>query len=448
VSQEPELFAHWSLKKPILQALEESNIAVATSIQRKSYSVIMSGDNVCGIAQTGTGKTIAYLLPLLQNYSFTKDKIPFALIVVPTRELVAQVLATLEQLTAYISLRPVGVYGGANMKINIADLNQGANIVVGTPGRIIDLLANGSLKAKNIRKLVIDEFDEMLELGFRPQLNQILEKIPEKLQFIMYSATHSAEAEVFIDTNARKTHFIEAAGAGSALNTIDQYYVPVPNFYSKISYVKNWVLKADLQKVLIFCGSKRMADLLYQELEPVLGDMLGVIHANKAQNYRFSTLADFEAGAIKFLITTDLLSRGIDVANVSHVLNLDIPTEPENYVHRIGRTGRQGKNGLALSLVAEYEETPWEAINKFLKQEPSLYSEDIAYNVSLQEADFERIAEAPTQNIKLKIALKADYGGAFHDKSEKNSKVNIRRNHIKEKLQKYGKAIKKTRRND
>jgi ATP-dependent RNA helicase RhlE len=384
----------------------------------------------------------------LQNYAFSKEKIPFALIIVPTRELVAQVMDTIQFMSKYITMRAVGVYGGANMKINVAELNEGANIVVGTPGRMIDLLANGALKAKNVRKLVVDEFDEMLELGFRPQLNQILEKIPEKLQYIMYSATRSGEAEAFIESNGRKTHYIETAGAGSPIETIQQQYVPIPNFYSKVNFLKQWVLKAELQKTLIFCGSKKMADVLYEELEPVLGDMLGVIHANKAQNYRFNTLADFENGTIKFLLTTDLLSRGIDVQDVSHVVNVDVPNEAPNYVHRIGRTGRQGKNGESLTLVSDLEQDSWALLLANLSIEVPVLEDTIDYVISKQASEFELIVAEPTKNIKLKLALKADYGGAFHEKSEKNSKENVRRNHIKEKLQKYGKAIKKTRRND
>ncbi len=440
-------FNEWSIKKHLANALEDMKLEYPTSIQRKSFAPILSGNDVCGIAQTGTGKTLAYLLPLLQSYAFSPEKIPFCLILVPTRELVAQVLETLTALSQYMTLRAVGVYGGANMKINVADLKEGANIVVGTPGRIIDLLANGTLKPKSVRKIVIDEFDEMLELGFRAQINQVLEKLPEKLQYILYSATQSTESEQFITKNFKKTEIIEAAQAGQPLENISQKIVPIKNFYSKINFLREWVLQHELEKVLIFCSSKKVADLIYEELEEILGDQLGVIHGNKAQNYRFNTLSDFENGNIKFLLATDLLARGIDVQNVSHVINMDVPIEPQNYIHRIGRTGRQGKKGYACTLVSPKELDYLQTIEKFIGQAIENENVDFTYKESELVAEFEN-EEVIHKTIKPKIRLKEDFGGAFHEKSAKNSQVNVRRNHVQEKLYKYGKAIKKTRRND
>jgi ATP-dependent RNA helicase RhlE len=196
-------FQDFNLQRPIQNALDELGFVQPTTIQQKVFNPIKSGKDICAIAQTGTGKTVAYLLPILQEYKYVKDKKASILILVPTRELVAQVLETVNSLTKYMNVQAVGVYGGANIKINIAEILAGLDILVATPGRLIDLINNGTLKPKSIKKIVIDEFDEMLDLGFRAQINQILEKVLDRNQFLLFSATFTEEAEKFVTTTSK-----------------------------------------------------------------------------------------------------------------------------------------------------------------------------------------------------------------------------------------------------
>ena len=222
-------FADFNLTKPLQNALEDLGFEHATTIQEKTFSIIGSGRDLCAIAQTGTGKTMAYLLPYLQNYKYQKDKKTNLLILVPTRELVVQVLEMAKSLSKYMNIATVGIYGGANIKINMAEIAAGCDILVATPGRLIDLLSNGTLKPKTIKKIVIDEFDEMLDLGFRAQINQILEKVSERNQFLLFSATFTEEAEKFVSVNFKNPIRIEAAPVGTPLENIEQTKYELPN---------------------------------------------------------------------------------------------------------------------------------------------------------------------------------------------------------------------------
>ena len=225
-------FEELNLTKPLLQALADLNYETPTTIQHKVFSVMMSGKDVCGIAQTGTGKTFAYLLPTLRQLEFSKDRLPQLLILVPTRELVVQVVEEVRKLSAYMTLEVVGAYGGGNIKVQMAELKNGADVVVATPGRLFDLALNGSLKTKAIKKLVIDEVDEMLNLGFRTQLKNILDLLPQKRQNLLFSATLTDEVETLMQTYFNNPVRIEAAPVGTPLDNIDQKAYNVPNFYT------------------------------------------------------------------------------------------------------------------------------------------------------------------------------------------------------------------------
>jgi ATP-dependent RNA helicase RhlE len=224
----------------------------------------------------------------------------------------------------------------------------GLDVLVGTPGRILDLAANGSLQLKHAKKVIIDEVDETLSLGFRPQLLRIFEYLPAKRQNMVFSATLSEEVSLFLDDYLTTPVRVEAARAGSSLDKIDQVAFRVPNFLSKVSLLHHLLEnEAENSKVLVFVSSRTLADTLFEEMEQTLGDSVGVIHSNKAQNFRFNTVQNFQTGEINVLIATDLIARGIDVTDVSQVINFDIPESPENYIHRIVRTGRADKNGVA-----------------------------------------------------------------------------------------------------
>jgi ATP-dependent RNA helicase RhlE len=277
-------FHDLNLNKPLLNALDDLGLKKPTSIQEKMFAAIMSGKDLAGIARTGTGKTYAYLLPLLRMWTYSKDKLPQILVLVPTRELVAQVVENVKSLTSYMNFDVVGVYGGVNMKSQAAEIFNGCDMVVATPGRFTDLTAAGVLKVKNIKRLVIDEFDMMLDLGFRPQLDIIFGKIPEKRQNLLFSATISEEVIDLIQDIFKSPEIIEDTDVGTPLENIHQKTYSVPNFRTKINLLE--VLLGndeDMKKNLIFVSQKSAADTLHQELISRGIESVEVIHSNKSQ---------------------------------------------------------------------------------------------------------------------------------------------------------------------
>ena len=433
-------FSDFNLNKNLLRALDEMGITTPTPIQEKSFSVIMSGKDVVGVAQTGTGKTYAFLLPILRQWTYSKDRIPRILILVPTRELVAQIVDEIQKLSANTNLVVVGAYGGVNIKRQIAAINDGCDAVVATPGRLLDLCLKGVLKLKPIKKFVIDEVDEMLNLGFLPQLKRVIDFLPKKRQNLLFSATMTKEVEDIIETFFNHPVRIDAAPVGTPLENINQSVIYVPNFNTKVNLLKH-ILESnpDYTKVLVFCSTKKIADLLYGELETSHAEEIGIIHSNKSQNFRFNAVQKFTSGEYRILIATDIVARGIDVSQVSHVINFDLPEIPENYIHRIGRTGRADKMGHAVSFSTQKEEAYLAAIELLMKYAIPL--QDFPQEVPISEELIE--SELPKTNMKIVVTRRPDAAstsqGAFHEKKDKNKKVN-NKIRLKEKMmKKYGK---------
>jgi ATP-dependent RNA helicase RhlE len=436
-------FEELNLKKPIRNALTDLGYQTPTTIQAASFNVMMSGRDTIGIAQTGTGKTLAYLLPCLCMWKFSKDPHPQILIIVPTRELVTQVVSEVEKLTPYMNVAVGGVYGGTNMNTQVAMVLQGLDVLVGTPGRIIDLAASGSLQLKDIKKVVIDEVDETLSLGFRPQLLRIFEFLPPKRQTMVFSATLSEEVADFLDAQLLNPARIEAARAGAPLDKIDQQLFEVPNFLSKVALLKHLLQQStDTDKILIFVSSRTLADLLYDTITEDYPTELGIIHSNKAQNFRFQTVQQFQNGEIKILIATDLIARGIDVTDVTQVINFDLPENTENYIHRIGRTGRADKNGLAITFVSEKDAATIVATEALMQKELvySAVPKEVLFTEEILEFEKPKLT-IPGKLIKL--PKRDNVGASFHEKKAKNKKVNVRYNHKKAMQEKYGKPKKK-----
>lgn len=434
-------FSDLNLNKPLLNALDDLGLKSPTPIQEKMFAAVMSGKDLAGIARTGTGKTYAYLLPLLRMWTYSKDKLPQILVLVPTRELVAQVVENVKALTSYMNFDVVGVYGGVNMKSQAAELFNGCDMVIATPGRFTDLSAAGVLKVKNIKRLVIDEFDMMLDLGFRPQLDIIFNKIPEKRQNLLFSATISEEVVDLIQDIFKSPEVIEDADVGTPLENIHQKAYAVPNFRTKINLLE--VLLAndeEMKKNLIFVSQKSAADTLHQELKSRGIESVEVIHSNKSQNYRFRAIKEFSEGITKTLISTDIGSRGLDIQNISHVVNMDVPEESNDYVHRIGRTGRGTSSGTAISMVTSKEEEDFIEIEEMYK----LSIPRLAIPPYIEIEEHLMAFELEREDIKLpKVKQDRDIGPAFHDKIEKNQKVNKRRDIEAEKKLKYGKSYRK-----
>jgi ATP-dependent RNA helicase RhlE len=436
-------FRDLNLKKQLWNALDDLGYVTPTTIQEASFNVMMSGQDTIGIAQTGTGKTLAYLLPCLNMWKFSKEPHPQILIIVPTRELVAQIVSEVEKLTSYMNVAVGGVYGGTNMNTQIAMVLQGLDIVVGTPGRILDLASNGSLQLKKITKLVVDEVDETLSLGFRHQLLRIFDFLPAKRQNMVFSATLSEEVAEFLEANFTAPIRVEAARSGTPLTQIDQIGYNVPNFKSKVQLLNHLLENtSETSKVLVFVSSRTLADLLFEETETVFGEKVGVIHSNKAQNFRFNTVANFQAGVISILIATDLIARGIDVSDVSHVINFDIPEIPENYIHRIGRTGRADKKGVAITFVTEKDNVALESIESLMQQKLPFQSIPESVELSSELLEFEK-PKVVTPGKLVKLKRPDDVGPAFHEKKAKNKKVNVRYDHKKAMMDKYGKPKRK-----
>ena len=426
--------------KPLMNALDDLGYSVPTAIQHKVYSVVMSGADVCGIAQTGTGKTIAYLLPALNQWKFTKDKSPTVLVVVPTRELVVQVVESVNKLTKYMNVVAAGVYGGVNINTQKLVVENKVDLLVATPGRLFDLVMNGSLKLKNIKKLVIDEVDEMLNLGFRTQLKNILDLLPQKRQNLLFSATLTPEVEELMNLFFNDPVMIEAAPSGTPLENIEQCGYEVPNFHTKVNLLK-LLLTGDksMKKVLVFVASKKLADELFSQLEKMFPESAGVIHSNKEQNHRFNTVKRFQDGTYRFIIATDIVARGIDITEVTHVINFDTPGEPEKYMHRIGRTGRAQSKGRAITFVTEKEKPLLENIEKLMNFNVPVVPlpPDLEISEILTE---DEIPKVYMKEIQLKIPKKEEVGPAFHEKSAKNSKVNFVMSRKDRMMKKYGKA--------
>lgn len=432
-------FTELNLNSALLKALDDMGYQEPTTIQRKAFSTAMSGADVCGIAQTGTGKTIAYLLPCLKQWKFTKDIAPQILIVVPTRELVVQVVEAVNQLTAYMSVVAVGVYGGVNINTQKLSVEQKVDVLVATPGRLFDLAMSGSLKLKAIKKLVIDEVDEMLNLGFRTQLKNILELLPAKRQNLLFSATITEDVENLLEVYFTNPVKIEAAPTGTPLENIQQLAYEVPNFYTKVNLLQLLLAEDErMTRVLIFAGSRALADQLFEQLQPIYENTAGVIHSNKEQNHRFNTVNQFKSGAYRFIIATDIVARGIDISEVTHVINFDTPDEPENYMHRIGRTGRADKKGIAITFITPKEKPLQEAIENLMQYSiPVLPLPD--HLIISEELTEDEKPKVFVREVQLKLPKKEAAGPAFHEKSAKNSKVNMVVRKKDRMMLKYGK---------
>ncbi|NML39015.1 DEAD/DEAH box helicase [Chitinophaga sp. G-6-1-13] len=436
-------FGDLNLNTPLRNALDELGFVKPTTIQQRAFSVIMSGQDVCGIAQTGTGKTFAYLLPTLRQFKFTKEKYPQVLIMVPTRELVVQVVESVKKLTTYMSVEVMGVYGGVNMNPQMAAVQDKVDILVATPGRLYDIILSGALKVKSIKKLIIDEVDEMLNLGFRTQLTNIMDLLPPRRQNLMFSATITEEVEAMIQRHFNNPIMIEAAPTGTPLENIDQVLYRVPNFNTKVNLLELLITRDEsMVKTLIFAGTKKLADDLYEQLQAKFPDKVGVIHSNKEQNHRFNTVNQFQAGNYRFLIATDIIARGLDIAEVSHVINFDTPEVPENYIHRIGRTGRADKKGIAILLTKDQETEELAAIetlmNYSIPERP--LPEDLVISDVLTEDEKPKIF---MRNTLVKAPKRDEAGPAFHQKLAKNMKTNRKVSHKDKMMLKYGKPKKR-----
>ena len=432
-------FENLNLSKHLQSAIADLGFDKPSPIQAEAFSVILSGKDVVGIAQTGTGKTLAYMLPILQGITFSKQLNPRILVLVPTRELVIQVVEMAESFAKNMNIRVLGVYGGVNINTQKQRVAQGVDILIATPGRLYDLALCGSVLLKGVTKLVIDEVDVMLDLGFRFQLANIFELLPARRQNIMFSATMTDEVAALIDDDFVTPAKISIALSGTPLDNISQQCYEVENFYTKVNLL-HWLVndREAFAKVLVFVSNKNSADRLFKALDEKHASELGIIHSNKTQNYRFRSIRDFDEGKIRILVATDIMARGLDLEKVTHVINFDTPNFPENYIHRIGRTGRADHLGKSILFYTLKEQEAKERIETLMSYKIPIIDFPEEVEISNQKTPEERQTPGDTKNPHRNEKKEIRAPG-FHEKKEKNKRTNQGGSYKRELALKYKK---------
>jgi len=432
-------FEEFNFNRQILNAIADAGYTEATPIQQKAIPPIMNGQDVMGIAQTGTGKTAAYVLPIIMRLKYAQGEAPRALIISPTRELAMQIEENVKIFAANTDLRVVVLYGGLGPKTQIENLNKGVDIIVATPGRFMDLYLAGHIVTKTLQVLVLDEADKMMDMGFMPQINRLLEVVPVKRQNLLFSATMSDKIHELSNNFLEYPTIIEVTPQATPAQTVNQLLYYVPNVKTKIHLLKKLLeAEGEITKLMIFCKTRVVADDVYKFLLRKFGEGgVKVLHANKGQNTRINSINSFKNDEVKILVATDVASRGIDVSDVSHVINFDVPVVIEDYVHRIGRTGRALQSGEAITFCGPAEEYYLKKIEKLIKQ--SIPVSAIPDDVFIEETGYDERQEIAKEIDMQKRKDDPDFKGAFHEKKTLNQhkKFDEAKNKVK-----YGKAYK------
>ena len=362
-------FENLNIIDPLCRALAKEGYTAPTPIQTLAIPHLLNGKDLMGIAQTGTGKTAAFVLPILQKISEERRAampgVPRALIIAPTRELSAQIDQSFATYGQFMRFRHTVVFGGVRQGPQVKMLSQGVDVLVATPGRLLDLMNQGYIMLKGVEFFVLDEIDRMLDMGFIKDMKRIVSALPPKHQSLFFSATMSRETGEFAEKLLKDPVRIEATPQASTLECITQsvFFVDQNNKYPLL---QGLIIEEDMERVLIFSRTKHRADKIAEALNKnrINAD---AIHGNKSQNQRTKAMHDFKSGRLRVLVATDIAARGIDVDDISHVINFDLPNEPESYVHRIGRTGRAGADGKAYSFCAADERNMLRGIERLTR---------------------------------------------------------------------------------
>ncbi len=366
-------FQSLGLMPELVRALSDKGYTEPTAIQKQAIPAILAGDDVLGGAQTGTGKTAAFTLPILQRLAETpnpKAKGPRVLILVPTRELAVQVHTSIREYGKHIRLRTAVMYGGASMNPQMMALGKGLDILVATPGRLIDHLERGTAQLHRVETLILDEADRMLDMGFLPAIKKILNQVPKQRQTLLFSATFDAPIKQLALQFMRNPVEVQVSSQNTVAQTVNHTAHPV-DAGKKRDLLLDILSERYQEQILVFVQTKHLCNRIAEQITKA-GIPALAIHGNKSQNARLKALADFKAGEVRVLCATDVAARGLDIPLLPLVINYDLPMVPEDYVHRIGRTGRAGANGEAISLVATDEGGLLRAINRLLKQDIAL----------------------------------------------------------------------------
>lgn len=361
-------FSQLGLAPAQLRVCESLGYNTPTPIQQQAIPVALSGRDLIGCAETGTGKTAAFLLPIIQTISARPRPGIRVLVLAPTRELALQIQENYQALNHVRSNRSVIAIGGANMKAQLDGLRRGAAVLIATPGRLLDLIERGAVKLSGVEILVLDEADRMLDMGFLPAIRQVLSLLPAKRQTLLFSATMSPSMEQLARSTTNDPKLIEVSRRGRAATMVEQIAYPVA-LESKTALLLELLEKErqPLERVLVFTRTRRGADRLSHILK-ARDHAVACIHSDRTQPQRLAALRAFSEGHARVLVATDIAARGLDIDAVSHVINYDVPAAPEDYVHRIGRTGRAGNQGQAITIVAPVDESALRAIEKLTGQ--------------------------------------------------------------------------------
>ena len=420
-------FEELGIKRQFLNALDDMGITAPTEIQEKAIPRVRSGQDLIGIAQTGTGKTAAYVLPVLGHLRYAQDNDPRCLILVPTKELVIQVSDHTRRMANYTDLRVVSLYGGIGPKAQMAEVEAGCDIIVATPGRFMEIYLKGSIVVKKLKYMVLDEADRMMDMGFMPQLRQILEVIPRKRQNLLFSATFPPRVEKLSEEFLLWPQRVEVTPESTPVETVEQVFYRVPNFRTKLNLLTQLLEDfEEYKRVIIFSRTKDYAENISRYLDRLDLGEVRVIHSNKGQNSRLNAMDDFRTGDVRILVSTDVSARGIDIPEVSHVINFSVPRDYLDYVHRIGRTGRAFRAGKAITFVDPAETYHLKKIEGIIRmQVPSVeLPEDLEVLETTKQEKQEQAREIDHQKRKED----PNYKGAFHDKKRKpkpgNNKFN------------------------
>jgi ATP-dependent RNA helicase RhlE len=361
-------FRPLNLSPQILRAVQDAGYTEPTPIQVAAIPHILAGHDLIGIAQTGTGKTAAFVFPILTMLTAAmqngQKRGTRALVVAPTRELVVQIEENVRAYAKHLPLRMATVFGGVSERPQLEALRSGVDLVVATPGRLIDLMGQRAANFSQLQFLVLDEADRMLDMGFLPPIRQIVKALPQKRQTLMFSASLSREIEKLTHEFQRSPKIVEIGRRANPADTVTQLAYEVRP-HLKVALLLHLLADPQFDTVLVFTRTKRGADKIARKLETA-GITTGTIHSNRSQNQRLRALKDFKSGAVRVLVATDIAARGIDVDGISHVVNYDFPMHSEDYVHRIGRTGRAHAIGDAISFITPEDQGPLRALERFI----------------------------------------------------------------------------------
>ena len=411
-------FEALKVAKSILKSLDEIGFETPTPIQEEAIPKINSGVNVVGVAQTGTGKTAAYLLPILSKLQKPEGNDPRAIVLVPTRELSIQVGEDVAELTSFSELRHAAVFGGIGWTKHAELLTPGIDVLVSTPGRLMDLYQAGVLSLKKIKYLVIDEADRMLDMGFLPQLKKLFEILPAKRQNLLFSATFSSEIEKLAEDFLDFYEKLEIAPSATPVQEVQQVAYNVPNFRTKLKLLQHLLQDESVySRVVIFVKTKEHADNVYKVIQRKTEGEIRILHSNKGQSSRINAIQAFKKGEVRILITTDVSARGMDVSMVTHVINFDIPPNYEDYVHRIGRTARAGNKGVAITLVDPSELWHWKKIGELIRLE--IVPIEIPAEVEVIETNYDERQQQLREIDRQRKIDDPNFQGAFHQKKRK-----------------------------